>query len=229
MRPVRDEEAAAAPGADPGQIVDAVFAIACASLPVDHAWALSQAIEAAIPWFGHEPRAGLHTVHGGESGSGWLRPEGPDARIELSRRAKLMLRLPRHRVDAAAALTGRTLDVAGSPLTVGNLALRPLSRITTLFSRSVAYEGTGDEPAFLAAAAAELAAAGLRPARILCGREVALSTPQGTWRTRSLMVAGLAPDESLQLQEAGLGLGRRLGCGLFIPHKDIADLRSRED
>jgi hypothetical protein len=43
------------------------------------------------------------------------------------------------------------------------------------------------------------------------------------------MVAGLATDESLRLQATGLGIGRRLGCGLFIPHKDVADLRSRED
>ena len=223
------EEAAAVRGPDAAETVDAVFAIACASLPIDHGWALSQAIEAALPWFAEEPDAGLHTIHGGESGSGWQRPEGPDARIELSKRAKLALRLPRHRAPAAAALTGRTLDVAGSTLTVGSLTLRPLSRMTTLFARSVAYEGAPDEPGFVAAAMAELAAAGVRPARMLCGREVPVSTPNGTWRTRSLMLAGLDAEQSLQLQRTGLGLGRRLGCGLFIPHKDIADLRSRED
>ena len=31
------------------------------------------------------------------------------------------------------------------------------------------------------------------------------------------------------LQQHGLGAERKLGCGLFIPHKDIADLRSRSD
>jgi CRISPR-associated protein Cas6 len=223
------EEAATPASSDPAEIVDAVFAIACASLPIDHGWALSQAVEGEIPWFADEPAAGLHTVHGGESGSGWLRPEGPEARIELSKRAKLTLRLPRHRVEAAATLTGRTLDVAGSPLTVGGMTLRALSRITTLFSRSVAYEGESDEPAFVGAAMAELAALGVRPERMLCGREVAVATPHGSWRTRSLMVAGLTAEQSLQLQRTGLGVGRRLGCGLFIPHKDIADLRSRED
>ena len=227
MRPVREEPAA--PGTDPAEIVDAVFAIACASLPIDHGWALCRAIEDALPWFAEEPGAGLHTIHGGESGSGWLRPEGPEARIELSRRAKLALRLPRHRARDAAGLTGRTLDVAGSALVAGAMTVRPLSRITTLFSRSVAYEGEYDEPAFVEAALAELAAMGARPGRMLCGREVAVSTAQGTWRTRSLMVAGLAPEQSLALQRTGLGIGRRLGCGLFIPHKDIADLRSRED
>ena len=220
------EDVALPAAADPAEVVDAVFAIDCKSLPIDHAWALSRAIEAAIPWFADEPGAGLHTVHGGESGSGWQRPEGPGARIELSRRAKLVLRLPRHRVEAAAALTGCTLDIAGSPLTVGSLALRPLARTATLFSRGVAFAGHEDEPGFQQAAAAELAALGVRPERILCGREVAVLTPAGTWRTRGLMVAGLTLEQSLRLQSTGLGAGRRLGCGLFIPHKDIADLRS---
>ena len=162
------EESPAPERADPGEIVDAVFSIACRSLPIDHAWALSQAIQEALPWFAQEPAAGLHTIHGGESGS-WMRPEGPDARIELSHRAKLALRLPRHRLEAAAALVGRTLDVAGSALTVQRFALRPLSRITTLFSRHVVLGAAEEEPAFLEAAGGELAALGVRPGRMLCG------------------------------------------------------------
>ncbi len=219
-----------APGDDPAETVDAVFAIDCRSLPVDHAYALSRAIESALPWFAHEPGAGVHTIHGPGSGSGWIRPEGPDAVLQLSRRAKLALRLPRHRLDTAAgALLGRTLDVAGSALHVESLAVRPLSRITTLFARSVALDGADEESAFLAIAARELEALGTRPERMLCGREVPVATPGRTWRTRSLMVAGLTREQSLRLQQAGLGAGRTLGCGLFIPHKDIADLRSRPD
>jgi len=223
------EESPAPEHADPGEIVDAVYSIACRSLPIDHAWALSQAIQAALPWFAAEPAAGLHTIHGAESGSGWTRPEGPDARIELSHRAKLALRIPRHRFDAAAALVGRTLDVAGSPLTVQGLALRPLSRVTTLFSRHVVLGATGEEPAFLEAAGGELAALGVRAERLLCGRVNLVTTPERTYLARSLMVAGLTQEQSLALQRQGLGAGRAFGCGLFIPHKDIADLRTRED
>ena len=140
-----------------GDIVDAVFAISCRSLPVDHAYALSQAIQAALPWFAREPGAGLHTIHGAASASGWMRPEGADELLQLSHRAKLVLRLPRHRLDDAAALLGRTLQVAGSPLRVEKMALRPLSRITTLFSRSVVL-AEGDEAEFVGAATAELGA-----------------------------------------------------------------------
>jgi len=213
----------------PGDVVDAVFAISCRSLPVDHAWALSQAVRAALPWFADEPQAGLHQIHGAASGSGWMRPEAPDALLQLSQRAKLVLRLPAHRVDDAAALLGQTLEVAGSPLRVDALARRPLARITTLFSRCVVFATAPDESAFVAAAVNELTALGIRSPRMLCGRATAIATPTSVYEARSLMLAGLTLEQSFVLQRHGLGEERKLGCGLFIPHKDIADLRSRSD
>ncbi|HUG76259.1 MAG TPA: type I-MYXAN CRISPR-associated protein Cas6/Cmx6 [Burkholderiales bacterium] len=208
--------------------MDAVFAIACPCLPVDHAYALQQAIEEALPWFAQEPQAGLHTVHGAASSSGWMRPEGAHALLQLSHRARLALRLPAHRAEQAAALVGRTLQVAGWPLHVEKMALRPLSRITTLFSRCVVL-AAGDEAAFVSAATEELGALGIRAERMVCGRVTPVATPERTYQGRSLMLAGLTLEQSLLLQQSGLGGGRRFGCGLFIPHKDIADLRSRTD
>jgi len=210
------------------EVVDAVFAIECRSLPVDHAWALSAAIQAALPWFAGEPQAGLHTVHGAASGAGWQRPEGEDALLQLSRRAKLVLRLPAHRAEEASALVGRTLQVAGSSLRVEKMALRPLSRITTLFSRCVVLAAE-DEAVFVGAATEELGALGIRAQRMVCGRMTTVATPDRTYQARSLMLAGLTLEQSLLLQRSGLGAGRKLGCGLFIPHKDIADLRSRSE
>ena len=64
---------------------------------------------------------------------------------------------------------------------------------------------------------------------MVCGRVTPVATPARTYRTRSLMLAGLTLEQSLLLQQSGLGAGRKFGCGLFIPHKDIADLRSRSD
>ncbi len=211
------------------EIIDAVFAIYCPSLPVDHAFALSQAIQAELPWFAAEPGAGLHTVHGAASGSGWMRPEGGDAVLQLSRRARLALRLPLRRLDDAAALVGRSLDIAGHALRIDKLAPRPLSRITTLFSRCVLMPDCSDEIGFLRAATAQLDAYGIRPARVLCGRITPLATPARTYQTRSLMLAGLTREQSLAMQRDGLGEARTLGCGVFIPHKDIADLRPGSD
>jgi CRISPR-associated protein Cas6 len=212
-----------------GDVVDAVFAISCRSLPVDHAYALSQAIQAVLPWFAADPEAGLHIIRAAESGSGWMRPEGPDMVLHLSQRTRLVLRLPQRRLDAATALLGRTLDVAGHALRVDRLSARPLSPITTLISHCVLLAGCDGESEFGLAAVQELAALGIRASTMLCGRVTALATPERTYQTRSLMLAGLTPEQSLDLQRRGLGAQRTLGCGLFIPHKDVGDLRRRQD
>jgi CRISPR-associated protein Cas6 len=211
------------------EVVDAAFAIECRSLPVDHAFALSAAIQAALPWFADDPQAGLHTVHGAASGAGWQRPEGEDALLQLSHRTRLVLRLPGSRLRDAAALSGQTLDIAGFPMRVGRLQPRPLLRIASLFSRGVLLAGADEEEDFLAAAARELGALGVTAGTMLCGRDVTLATPQGTYRTRSLMVTVGTPEQSLLLQRHGVGEARKLGCGLFIPHKDVGDLRSSAD
>ncbi len=74
-----------------------------------------------------------------------------------------------------------------------------------------------------------LGALGIRPKELLCGRSTAIATPARAHHARSLLLAGLTPEQSLELQRRGLGEERKLGCGLFIPHKDVGDLRSRED
>jgi hypothetical protein len=91
------------------------------------------------------------------------------------------------------------------------------------------FQGAADESAFLAAATEGLRALGVEASTMLCGRDVTLATPGGTYRTRSLMLTVATPAQSLALQRQGLGEARKLGCGLFIPHKDVGDLRSRED
>jgi hypothetical protein len=37
----------------------------------------------------------------------------------------------------------------------------------------------------------------------------------------SLLLHGLTPAQSLAVQESGLGEGRKLGCGIFVPHKSV--------
>ena len=211
------------------EIVDAVFGIACPSLPVDHAYALSQAIQGVLPWFAEEPLAGLHLIHGAGSGSGWMRPESPDALLQLSHRVKLVLRLPSRRVEDAASLLGHTLQVGDWPLRVDQLSVKPLSRITTLFSRGVILAANRDEPAFLSAAASELDELGIRKSTLVCGRTTRVSTPTRTYEARSLMLAGLTREQSRVVQQHGLGAERKLGFGLFIPQKNIEDLHARSD
>lgn len=210
-------------------IVDLMFAISCRVLPVDHGWALSEAIVAILPWLAQEPAAGLHPVHGAASGSGWNRPEGEGAMLQVSRRARLGLRLPRSRLEAAGALLGCTLRLDDCTLRVETLAVRPLSRITTQYARAVVLGDGDDEAGFLAAATQALSELGIVPQTMLCGRVTPVRAEGRTLRARSLMLAGMSRAQALTLQRQGLGAGRRFGCGLFVPHKSIGDLNARPD
>lgn len=209
----------------PDDIVDVVFSIRCRSLPVDHSYSLSQAIAAALPWFADEEHAGLHTIHVAESGNGWMRPDDPNALLHLSRRTRLMLRLPKRRVEDAARLTGQTLDVGGNAMQVEKAVVKPLSAITTLFSRYIISDEGLDEMAFMREAQSLLADMDIKPKKMLCGMERVIVTPERKIHTRSLMLADLGVEESVRLQQRGLGPGRTLGCGLFLPHKDINEVR----
>jgi CRISPR-associated protein Cas6 len=207
----------------PEDVVDVLFAIDCRRLPVDHAYALSHAVKEALPWIGDEDGIGIHTVHMAGSQNGWQRPEhGTGQHLIVSRRTRLTIRVPRQRMDALRnQLQGITLDVAGCPLTVGESRVRPLSTETTLFSRFVVAPPESTEDDFLAGVAADLRDMGIRIRKALCGKSTPLSTPAGSVHTRSLLLADLAPDESVRLQQRGLGPYRKMGCGIFIPHKGV--------
>lgn len=207
----------------PEDVVDVQFSINCKSLPVDHAHALSTAVKGALPWFADEVQAGLHLIHVAESGNGWERPQGDDELLYLSRRTKLTLRVPQHRVEDAKQLSGRVLNVADNELEVGKSNVRLLSVSTTVYARYVAGKVEQSEDDFLAEVIAELRQSGLRFKKVLCGKENFLDTPDGPLITRSLLVADMAIEDAVRLQENGVGSHeyKKLGCGLFIAHKTV--------
>lgn len=206
----------------PDDIVDLAFAIACPCLPLDHACALSQALHAALPWLHDEPRAGIHLIHGAESGNGWYRPQDPAADVLfLSKRTRMTLRLPKARVEDACKLAGSTLHIEGYPLQIREATVRPLSALPTLFARYVAAQENDGEERFLELSARELQALGIPVKKMLCGKSHPIRVERRTLFTRSLMIADLEPDQSVRLQQQGIGPLRKMGCGLFIPHKGI--------
>jgi CRISPR-associated protein Cas6 len=197
-------------------VIDLVFPLAGRSLPRDHRVALAEALDRLAPWLSDTPGAGPHPVnlvHGG----------GEPAL--LSQRARLVLRVPRERADElGAALAGRTLDIAGHTVQLGAPHARELLPHGTLYAHFVAADPAvgDDEAAFLDACHQALDALGADSRRI-CGRRqrihAGLAAPLVGY---SLMLHGLAGDDALRVLRAGVGAHRRLGCGLFVPHRSAA-------
>ena len=197
---------------------DLAFALSGRAIPADYTFALSRAVIGYLPWLPLVQGAGLHLVHGAESGNGWQRDDADGALVYLPRRARLVLRLPQERLDDARALAGNTLDIRGFPLRVGEPGILPLSPSDTIYARHVVDE-VGEEDAFLDKVAQAIDALGPVRRKIMCGKSRRIVTPGGALSTRSVMVANLAPRDSLALLEKGIGSGRLMGCGLFVPYK----------
>jgi CRISPR-associated protein Cas6 len=226
-----NDEADKKPGfAVPDDVVDLAFRLNCPTLPLDHAHALSSALLRELPWLAEEEHAGVHLIHGAASGNGWYRPEDTSSELlHLSKRTRMRLRLPRHRLDDARALTGKKLDVSGHPLEVGKSEVHLLSSLSTLFARYVITDEAKDETRFLEEAAEQLRAIDIPCRKMLGGITHRMVFPDGSIFTRSLMVADLEPEQSVRLQQIGLGEGRAIGCGLFIPHKGIKAVKETDE
>lgn len=213
-------------------VVDLAFRLSGGTLAVDHAHALSRALLAELPWLADEPQSGVHQIHVASSGHGWVRPDRDDCDVlNLSRRTRLTLRLPRARLVDARALSGTTLDVGGHRLQVGEAAERPLKPSSTLFARYVICNDSHyeDEECFIDWVADRLRAMAITPTKLLCGMSSRIEAPREHLQARSLMVAALPADASLALQRQGLGDGRLMGCGLFVPHKGIEAVRDTDE
>ncbi|MCW9023729.1 MAG: type I-MYXAN CRISPR-associated protein Cas6/Cmx6 [Gammaproteobacteria bacterium] len=206
----------------PDNVLDLSFSISCKCLPMEHAHALYKALSQALPWLNEEEVAGIHPIYGAESGNGWQRPDdSPTELMYISHRQKMTLRMPKHRLEEVEKLVGQILNVAGHELTVGKMKVKTLSDLPVVSARHVITETGHDEDQFLQKAADDLTAMGITIRKMLAGRERSIYTPEGILSTRSLMLADLEKEESLQLQESGLGSHRKLGCGLFLPQKGI--------
>jgi len=210
----------------PDDVVDLVFKLDCKMLPLEHAHALSQAIQSVLDWIETEELAGIHQIHVAESGNGWMRPEDPTNEVlHLSHRTRMSLRVPKQRIEEAKQLTGQTLDIDGYSLTIGEASIKSLSELSPLFSRYVICDVELSEEQFLTSVAEQLQAMDIPVNKMMAGMQHVIKTPDKDIFTRSVMVADLDKEHSVRLQQRGIGPGRHLGCGIFLPQKGIRPVK----
>ncbi len=199
------------PAADQDTMVEAVFPMEGKTLPRDHSQALQHALADHLPWLRSDVGAGIHPLK---------LVSGPESLALLSQRTRLILRVNANRLAELKALVGVQLDVAGHALRLGAVHLRALQPLATLYAYRIAAS-SADESAFMQAIEAELAALSIAGERV-CGKRQSMRVDGLEMTTFSMMLHGLVPEQSLRLQQHGLGPHRLLGCGLFVPHKSAA-------
>lgn len=206
-----------------GTTVDLSFPVLGDRVPRDHGYALYGAICRAAPSLHEAPWLGVHPLSGMAI---------DDTTLHLARHASLRLRLPADRIADVLGLAGANLDVAGASLRLGAPQVHALSLAPSLDARLVAIKLTrrpvrsnpalhrqaldvvGFAERYSVEISRQLHAIGIDQPFELCGRR-SLTVAGRRIVGYSVRVGGLTLEQSLALQERGLGGKRRMGCGVF--------------
>ncbi len=225
--------------------VDLAFRLTGRTIPADHGYLLYCALCERFPslHLGGDGRAlagraggsqdlwravAVHPINGRLSG---------ERQLSLTGRSRLTLRIDSGLVPEFLTLAGEKLALGGGEIRVGvpqSFALRPKARLR---SRLVTIKGFLEPEPFLEAVRRQLDGLRIRGVpgllkrrgiRSLEGRsgesEDRCPFVRRTVRIKdkevvgyAVEVSGLDAEESIRLQEAGIGGRRRFGCGVFVP------------
>jgi CRISPR-associated protein Cas6 len=185
----------------------------------DHGYGLYSALSQRVPAL-HAADCPIRVgpILGEHAGKGLLRL--------VPNRSRLRLRLPVSSIGLTLPFVGTTLQVEGYSLRLGVPQVIPLSPAPALVARLVTIKGFTEPAAFLAAAQRQLDALGV-------GGEIGIPPiQQGDHKGKparrvldikgrrvvgfGLQVAGLTAEESIRLQEHGLGGRAKMGGGFFV-------------
>jgi len=201
---------------DTSPVIDIFFHVQGQRVPVDHGYALygaiSRILEKQSAWLHAADNVGLHPLRGRYDGAG---------KLLLGDRARFGLRLPASVIPAVLPLAGKRLDLKGDTLRVGTTTTAALVPAVVLYAHVVTTKHGDDEARFDAEIQRQLDALDIRgkpqrgPRRIVAIKDKKVVG-------HSLLVSELTAEESIRLQEQGLGGRRKMGCGVFVPHMEKA-------
>jgi CRISPR-associated protein Cas6 len=199
-------------------MIDLAFVLVGRTIPLDHGYCLFSALCKVVPHLHGDKRIGVHPVRGFRAAPGLL---------NLTEHSRLRIRLPSEEIAPYLVLAGCELDVGGQKLLVGIPRAESLSSAANLAARLVTFRGALDPTLFEAHVRKELTGLGIKAEPSFVPSDRPPWTGQPKRRVMqlkekrivgyALRVCGLTAEESLQLQERGLGGRRRFGCGLFTP------------
>jgi CRISPR-associated protein Cas6 len=204
--------------------VDLLFPVVGTWLPTDHAYGLYGALSRVVPAFHNkDSRLRLAPINGdlGEKGT-----------IRLFDKSRLRIRLPAEEIGTALALTGQSLEIDGATIRLRAPVVEPLYPVTALRAKVVVYKEPLAPMAFLEWTRKRLDEIGIQgeagiPLTEKGGhagepRRQVIRVKGHQLVGYALLVEGLTAEESLLLQEQGLGTHRKMGCGFFLPHRPRA-------
>jgi CRISPR-associated protein Cas6 len=149
--------------------------------------------------------------------------------IQLCGWSRLRVRLPAEQIGTVLPLAGQTLEVGEHRIRLGVPTVTPLHPAPLLTAKIVTFKNATDPDRFLDLTRRRLDEMGVagEPGILLIQTGVRAGEPRRqVLRVKgvclvgfALQVAGLTAEESVRLQEQGLGGRSHMGCGFFVPYQ----------
>ncbi len=187
--------------------IDLAFRLTRSNIPVDHGYVLYAALSRIVPELHAAKAIGVQPIRGLYNGSGQL---------QLSDSSRLVLRLPDGELRPYLKLAGKSLEVDDHRLIVGVPEVCSLLPVACLRARLVTIKGFLEKEAFLQAVQRQLRSLGLA-CQVRLGQRRTFRVKEKQVVGFEVAATGLTAEDSIRLQETGLGGRRKMGCGVFVP------------
>lgn len=185
--------------------VDLVFLVVGQRIPVDHGYALYAAVSRVLPELHEAQDIALDLVRGRYIGAGLL---------DITPRTELVVRLPSSRISTVLALAGKKLDILGHAVGIGVPTTRALVLSSALYAHLVTTRNGNDQVRFEKEIHHQADALGVK-GKLTVGERRTFGVHGKQVVGYSVLASELTAEESITLQENGLGGRRKMGCGFF--------------
>ncbi len=193
------------------------------AIAADHGYHLYAGLSKALDTLHSENGIGVHPIRGQQIGG---------RKLQLMPWSSVRIRTPQDKVGDLIALSGKSIHINDCKVRLGVPKLHALEPATALRSRLVTIKGFQDADTFPEAVRRQLNA-------LEVSEQVIITIPlrqrkpdeapvpvRRTIRIRGkevvgfeVILEGLSAEESINVQETGIGGRRHMGCGVFVPLK----------
>lgn len=198
--------------------VDLTFSIVCPhAVPADHGYLLYSAVSRALPEVHQADGFGIHPIAGRQIGGRTL---------QLTERSRLVIRTDVEQIARFLSLAGKPLQLLDRTLRIGTPQVRSLvpavavrSRLVTIkLAEAASQQGDEARETFHGAVTRKLSELGISTqSQLSLGKRRTLRIKDKEVVGYEVLLESLTAEESLKVQEAGIGGRRHMGCGVFSP------------
>ncbi|CAK8718727.1 CRISPR-associated protein, Cas6-related [Candidatus Electrothrix laxa] len=189
-------------------MIDLNFEVEGKTIRVDHGYALFSVVSHCLKKFHEAQDVQLALIRGSYIGNGELR---------LLPGSCLTLRLSSEKISFyKKKLSGKIFNLDGHRISIGGAACQRLIPAAVLYAHLVTTRNGLDQKRFEAEIRRQLDRQACQ-GRITVGRRRIFSIHDKKVVGYSLLVSELTAEESIIIQEEGVGGRRKMGCGFFQP------------